>query len=403
MLAAGLTGMAAIDTPALSAILTSPQSRAIYLAHARIWKDPGVLSPEDVLDGPTGIFPYTYTEATSEAGIGCTFTKPGKDLGGHTLKFLCTTANGQTLRVKYWNPERETGNREVFATVAATRLLWTLGFDALPALPLNIRCEKCPENPMTGEGERATRHYLGELQAFPPGGPWILSRDDHDQGWSWRELDDAIAALPPGPERTRQRTHFNALTLLGVFIQHGDRKAEQQALYCASPVDAGAVETRPEANRSGTSLLLLERPGRSSCAQAAAMLVDVGATFGGAGRTSSDKTATMDLDAWRRHPVFHKTEDGVCRGRLTVSFAARHGGESDPVISEEGRRFLLEQLQRLTPAHVRALFTAAHVNDLGKQSIKTKSAGGMSATDEWVEVFQDKVHQIEAQRCQPAP
>jgi hypothetical protein len=83
--------------------------------------------------------------------------------------------------------------------------------------------------------------------------------------------------------------------------------------------------------------------------------------------------------------------------------AARHDGERDPVISEEGRRFLLEQLQRLTPAHVRAIFTAARVDDLGKRSIRTKAAGATTATDEWVAAFQDKVHQIEARRCQPAP
>ncbi len=401
MFTVDLAATSASDRPALSAILTSSPARASYLAHARIWQDRGVLSPEDLLDGPAGVLPYTFAEATGDEGIGCTFAKPGKGLGGHTLKFLCATADGRTLRVKYWNPERETGNREVFAMVAATRLLWALGFDALPAFPLHIRCDQCPANPMTGEGAPATRHYLGELQAYPQSGPLILSRDDRDQGWSWRELDEAIAALPPGPERTRQRTHFDALTLLGVFIQHGDRKAEQQALYCSSPVDVGAGETKPKATQQGTSMWLFEAPGHASCAQAAAMLVDVGATFGGAGRTSSDKTATMDLDAWRRHPVFHDTDAGACRGRLTVSFAAHHDGEPDPVISEEGRRFLFEQLQRLTPAHVRALFTAARVEDLAKRTNKTR-AGTTTATDEWVDAFQEKVRQIEAQRCQPA-
>src|SRR5438876_1479468 len=210
MVAVGFTWTAASDAPTVSAILTSSQSRANYLAHARIWEDPGVLSPEDVLDGPSGVFPYTFAEATSDEGIGCTFAKRGKDLGGNTVKFLCTTGTGQTLRIKYWNPDRERGNREVFAMVAATRLMWVLGFDTLPALPLNVRCDRCPENPMTGEGAPATRHYLGELQAFPPSGPLILSRDDRNQGWSWRELDDAISALPPGPGPNRQRTHHRA-------------------------------------------------------------------------------------------------------------------------------------------------------------------------------------------------
>ena len=46
-----------------------------------------------------------------------------------------------------------------------------------------------------------------------------------DQGWRWGEVDEAITNLPEGPLRARQRMHFDALTLLAVFIQHGDRKA----------------------------------------------------------------------------------------------------------------------------------------------------------------------------------
>jgi|SRR5262245_61716141 len=121
------------------------------------------------------------------------------------------------------------------------------------------------------------------------------------------------------------------------------------------------------------------------------MIVDVGATFGGAGRTSSALTASMNLEAWRRHSVFRDPQkDGPCRGRLIVSLAAGRHGEGNPVVSEEGRRFLLERLQQLTPAHVRALFTAARVDRLG------------DPVDAWVEAFQDKVGQVAAQSCRPA-
>jgi len=401
MLALGSTWAAANGSPTVSAILTSAESRAAYLARATIWKDPGVLSPDDILDGPSGVFTYTFAEATAEDGIGCTFAKPGKQLSGNSPKFLCTTSQGRSLRVKYWDPERGTGNREVFATVAATRLMWALGFDVLHALPMNVRCDQCPKNPMTGEGPRSTRRYLADLQSFPPSGPLILSYEDRDQGWSWRELDAAIKALPPGPDRTRQRTHFDALTLLGVFMQHGDRKPEQQFLYCDGPVDLSAGQMRrwEDGDRAP---ILLERPDAASCPQAAAVIFDVGATFGGAGRTSSEETAKMNLDAWRNKPVFKDTDDGTCRGRLTVSFAARHDGEPDPVITEDGRRLLLEQLERLTPAHVRALFAASRVDRLRGPPPKTKAGNSSTTIDEWVAVFQDKVRQIDAHRCQPA-
>jgi len=364
-----------------------------------MWKDPGDLSSDEILAGPSGVFPYSAAEALG--GVGCTFVQPGKELGGKSAKFLCGTSEGRTLRLKYWDPEREAGNREVFAIVAATRLMWALGFEVLHALPMNVRCNGCPRNPETGEGVRSTRNYVAEISVYPPSGPRILSRDDRDQGWSWRELDDAIRALPPGPERTRQRTHFDALTLLGVFMQHGDRKPEQQALYCDAPVDmaAGARET---SKAPDLAAILLERPDASACPKAAAVIVDVGATFGGAGRTSSNATAKMDLDAWRSKTVFRQEDGGTCRARLTVSLAAGRDGEGDPEISEDGRRFLLEQLSRLTPAHVRAIFTAARVDQLHRPGAAPSSSAGLTAIDEWVAAFEDKVRQIETRQCRSA-
>jgi hypothetical protein len=398
LLMVGIT-WAVPDEPALSAILTSSRSRAAYLAHATMWKDPGDLSSDEILAGPSDVFPYSAAEALE--GIGCTFLKPGVELGGKSAKFLCATSDGRTLRPKYWDPERETGNREVFAIVAATRLMWALGFEVLHALPINVRCDGCPSNPMTGEGARSARDYVAELSVYPPSGPRILSRDDRDQGWSWRELDDAISALPPGPERTRQRLHFDALALLGVFLQHGDRKPEQQVLYCDAPVDMAAGK-RQTSKAGDMAAILLERPDSSSCPKAAAVIVDVGATFGGAGHTSSDETAKMNLDAWQGKTVFKPDHDGTCRGRLTVSLAAGRDGEGDPEISEEGRRFLLQQLHRLSPAHVRAIFAAARVDQLRRPRVAAGIGAGLSAIDEWVTAFDDKVRQIEARQCHPA-
>jgi hypothetical protein len=383
----------------VSGIRTSPEARETYLARATIWHDPGALSPTDVFEGPSGALPYTFEQANSEEGIGCTFAEAGKELSGNSSKFLCRSADGDNLRLKYWDPLSQAGNREVFATVAASRLLWALGFEAVPTLPINVRCDGCPENPMKGAGTRRTRRYVAILQPRWP--TPILSRDDVDQGWSWLDLDTAIRSLPPGPDEARQRTYFDALTLLGVFLQHGDRKPEQQRLYCAAPVDTTAGELRGPSG--DTTPMLFERPNASACLTPAVTIVDVGATFGGAGRESNETTAKMNLDAWQRRAVFRDDGRDHCRGDLTVSFTAGREGEPDPVISEEGRRFLIEQLHRLTPDHVRALFRAARVDQLGGDAQRTDgSARGVRAVDAWVAVFQDKVRQIEGRRCQPA-
>jgi hypothetical protein len=395
ILAISLAWVAASEAR-VSAIRTTPEARARYLAHAMIWRDPEPLSPTDLLEGPAAAFPYTFDRAAADAQVACTFARPGKELGGNTEKFLCRTADGQDLRLKYWDPQSRKGNREVFATVATSRLMWALGFNAVPAVGFEVRCEECPENPHEGTGSRRTHRYLAMLQALWQA-PVILSSDNTDQGWSWLELDTAIRSLAAGPERARQRMYFDALTLLGVFVQHGDRKGEQQRLYCAAPVDVAAGDVRGAA--AATRLTLLERPDASACQAAAVTIADVGATFGGAGRSSNAVTAKMNLDAWRRKHVFTQAT-GECRGSLTVSLRARHDGEGNPVISEEGRRFLLERLQRLTPDHVRAIFRAAHVDELYPQEA-ARSPEGAGGVDAWVAAFQDKVRQIDVRRCQP--
>jgi hypothetical protein len=48
---------------------TSQEARAAYLAHAIIWRDPGTLSPTDLLEGPVGALPFTFERATSDEGI----------------------------------------------------------------------------------------------------------------------------------------------------------------------------------------------------------------------------------------------------------------------------------------------------------------------------------------------
>src|SRR5262249_8391757 len=80
--------------------------------------------------------------------------------------------------------------------------------------------------------------------------PVIVSSGNLDQGWSWLELDTAIRSLPPGPARISQRTYFDALTLLGVLMEHGDRKPEQQSLYCDGTVDTAAGDVRVGPRRS---------------------------------------------------------------------------------------------------------------------------------------------------------
>jgi hypothetical protein len=389
------TWLLAAQATNLSVVRATEASRANYLAHARIWQDPGAISAAEAFAGPAVSLPDTTDAGAADPGLACTFVQPGREIGGNSPKFLCRTTSGRDLRVKYWDPEIRHGNREVFATVAASRLMWMLGFNSVQAVSLNVRCERCPENPHDGTGQARTRRYLGMVQAPWPT-PVIVSTVDINQGWAWKELDMAIQSLLPGPERSQQRAYYDGLSLLGVFIQHGDRKSEQQRLYCATDADKAAGESI--ATKLGVTLT--ERPGAVACAVPAVSIVDVGSTFGGAGRTSSNATAAMNLEEWQRKPVFVETNGEQCRGELTVSFKAG-GGEGHPLVSEEGRVFLLQQLHRLSAEHVRAVFRAARVAELSTRD-PLPSVDRRDAVDAWVVAFQDKVHQIERRICQPA-
>jgi hypothetical protein len=244
-------------------------------------------------------------------------------MGGKTPKFTCRTAAGRLIRVKYYDGRPKTGNREVFAEVVAVRLFWALGFPSDIVLPLTVQCLDCPEDPMTGVGPRSTRTLLGVTEPAFRGTP-ILSTANTDEGWRFGEIDAAITALPPGPDRDRQRMHFDALSLLGAFVQHGDRKPEQQRLVCASDIDATAGDVHALDDRPTGLPALFERPGARACTSSLAMIQDLGATFGSSGKGTL-RTAKIDLDPWTRRPVFLAPADDPeravrgCRADVTPS------------------------------------------------------------------------------------
>ena len=382
------------DQPHVVAVqVESKEKRLHYLATAQIWADPGDLTPQALLAGPPLADGSGVEAALDGRPLPCTFAKPGKTMGGNTRKFSCTTATGTTIRVKYSEPNKS--NREVFASLAASRLLWALGFQTYPIYPLTLDCKDCPEDPVSGNGARAERSYLAIYQPLF-GDPVIVDRSEQDQGWRWGELDKAIDSLPEGELRSRQRQHFDALVLLGVLLQHGDRKPEQQRLACHSQLHLQAGNVRPlgESDEPGRLSVLVENPGATACDAPAVALQDVGATFGGAGKMSSNSTAKMNLKSWVAKPVFQsKNEPGKeCRGELTVSMAAGEGSMGDPRIGEAGRLFLVDRLRRLTDDHLRAIFKAARVDQITEDH---------TAIDAWVQAFKDKVRQIDERTCAP--
>ena len=117
----------------------------------------------------------------------------------------------------------------------------------------------------------------------------------------------------------------------------------------------------------------------------------------------------MNLKSWAARPVFNpasKAESGAvseCRGQLTVSMAAGEGSLGNPRIGEAGRLFLLDRLQRLTDDHLRAIFTAARVEQMTDDHSwrDPESETVYTGVDAWIAAFKHKVRQIEERTCAP--
>jgi hypothetical protein len=380
------------DQPQVAFVQVDKAKRLQYLATATIWTDPGDPAPATLLAGPPLTDGSGVEAALKGTPLRCTFAQAGKTMGGATKKFSCTTSAGRTIRVKYTEPS-DTSNREVFATVAASRLLWALGFTSHSVYPIALECLDCPDDPSEGTGKKATRSYLATYQPMFTD-PALVDDDEHDQGWRFGELDAAISALPAGELRSRQRQHFDALMLVGVLLQHGDRKPEQQRLSCHGPLKLGAGSVRQMDEAS----VFVENPGATACDTPAVSMQDLGATFGGAGKRTKGSTAKMNLDEWADKQVFKKSDPGAeCHGDLTVSMAAGDGSMADPRIGEAGRQFLADRLRRLTDDHLKAIFGAARVQLMTKDDDDPKG----STVEGWVAAFKDKVRQIGERTCAP--
>jgi hypothetical protein len=412
MLGAGV--LSGQDAPSdVTFLRTSQPARRAYLSQAVIWREKDLPSPEQIVEGPPRVFPLDRRQANPPGGVPCTWEGSGTQLRGKTEKFRCRTASGALVRVKYYTGDPQTGNREVFAEVIATRLFWALGFNVDVVFPVTVNCLECPANPMTGEGPRASRVLLGVIEPQFEGAA-IVASADVDEGWTFEEFDKAVAGLDPGAERDRQRTHFDSLSLLAVFVKHGDRKASQQRLVCTSGLDRAAGEVADLGRTEGRTVgipAFFERAGAQACRTSAATIQDLGATFGDAGRFTRDRVAKLDLNGWSG-AVFRSAGSETkgprkCDAKLVTSLSSRQISIRDPRnlgiaarVGEAGRRHLAGLLSGLSDAHIRALFEAGRVDVLGEPTYTEPGTGVVHrGVDGWVAAFKHKRIEIVRARC----
>jgi len=320
--------------------------KADAVARAQVWM-PTDIPAVDIRTGPYGRRAFGFRETVT-----CDYVD--KDLAGRSPKFACASA-GDELKVKFGS-----GNAEVYAEVAATRLLWALGFGADRMFPVRVICRGCPEN-LTGilRADGSTLFDPAAIERTMPGKEF-----KPDSSWAWAELDNVQEARGGAPA-----AHRDALKLLAVFLQHTDSKPEQQRIECLED------DTRTA----------------STCTRPLMMINDVGLTFGGVSLVNANSKG-MNLAAWAATPIW-KGESG-CVGNLAKSAT---GTLKDPVISDSGRAFLAGLLTQLSDDQISTLFEVSRVTLRLRDPEDVRS--GFATVAEWVSVFKRKRAEIVDRRC----
>ena len=316
------------------------------IARAQVWS-PTKVAAADIKRGPARPDAFAF-----RATIECDYLP--KQLSGASPKFACQLGEEDELKVKYGGT-----NAEVYAEVAATRLLWALGFASDQVYPVRVVCRKCPST-LAGMARENDKYVFDPAVVERK----LRARELGEEGWSWRELEAVQEEAGGAP-----RAHRDALKLLAVMLQHTDTKPQQQRLVC--------LDDAPKDSET--------------CAKPMMMLNDVGLTFGRA-NTFNGNDKAMNLAAWTSTPVWK--DDASCVGNLPKSFT---GTLDNPVISEAGRRFLADLLNQLTDAQLNDLF------DVARASLRLRDPGkarsGFASTQEWVDAFKQKRTEITNRRC----
>jgi hypothetical protein len=341
----------------------SVAERQEVMERANIWRALNT-SSLDLIKGP--VLPASQR---IPAQVECMFVFPDKPLSGMTPKFQCDLGKDDVVKVKYGEK-----NGEVYAEVAASRLLWALGFQADVMYPSKVTCRNCPDDPFLVSGAEWQRGNpgSGKTTVYDPA---VVERESGSavevpgyEGWAFPELDKLTAR---GGGATRAQ--IDALKLLAVFVQHSDSKPGQQEIVC-------------QEGSKGK-----DAKGNETCAEAWLVIKDLGGSFGKATKLNSSK---MNLSDWDGAGVWKDATQ--CVGDMPRSFT---GSLEDPVISEAGRRFLAQRLALLSDRQIRDLFTVSNVLARGADIDGPDGKKRPITIDDWVSVFKRKRSEIVAARC----
>lgn len=374
--------LACCATSAASAADIVPASaadRAAMLARGRVWVRTDIPS-KDIMRGPNDVrtFPFAST-------VRCTFDEPDPrdPPGGATPKFYCTDSTDDSLKIKYG-----TDNGEVPSEIAASRLMWALGFPSDRYFPVRVECHNCPREPWTYI-ERVIHGQVRDPDEINVHERWNFERGDfvfnpalvekkfpgeeieqfNDQGWRFRELLD-FRQVP-----LQEQIHREGLVLLLSMLQHADSKAAQQRMVCTKD----EIVTRSDGTKTCRSPLLFVH--------------DLGWAFGaGASFTRDPFSSSMELNDWRVTPVWKDVT--TCRAGVNDSL---NGSFVTINVREASRAFLASLLSQLSRRQIEDIFRVARVEL--RWPVPATLAAGQRRILAFADLFEAKRKEIVEARC----
>ncbi|MFN2517102.1 MAG: hypothetical protein ABR556_12915 [Pyrinomonadaceae bacterium] len=295
--------------------------------------------------------------------ISCVANKDPSPGAGTTPKFHCSVPavvddDGDLIRYKvkphFKGQARDKRNGEIYGEFLSSRFSKALGFFADDEWVADVTCPDCEKSlSRSFQGARFTPFQPAAGIELPLGSGIDVKCNHKDSGALAGSLQKLL-------QNGARRAEIDAFKLWLAFIDHGDTKTDNQKFACLDSLK----------NADGTRTC--------KAGQAVFYVSDMGSTFGHS--RSSEKKAT--LAAWRGDPI--RVSDGQC------TTTAKSVGDTS--ISEEGRRLLAMELQRLLDAERRD-------GTITRVFRASRNAERDRPPEEWSREFERKARTIIDARC----
>src|SRR3954451_6213830 len=284
------------------------------------------------------------------------------------------------FKIKYLKPPYPDHNprfNEVFTTLAASRIMWILGFPADHVYPAAaVSCIGCTDDPF---GNKLTDNKASlkdapavfKIVSAERELPWDEIDPQDDATWSWT---DTAKFYSGGEWSHTQKVEFDAYRLALGLIHYYNALPQQNRLDCAEWVQSG--EGNPKV-----------------CSKPMIYVHDLGSTFGKK-RSGFDLFGTNprgSFDAWKPQTVF--VNPGNCELRATLL--------GDKQVLKEAQDLMVKRLARLDRDTVKSIFRVARFNMMDQKQVRRLRASGIpnvdeAALDEWTDVFLMRIDDIRA-------